>query len=992
MDVDEFHVLFRAITAPFIEGVSAMTVASERAAVGIDTAAASILASTERMAVGARGTTVAVDRMALQGQIAYDRLAASSLAASRAMELAATRAAAANVAISTTIASSEAAAASAAAATTKRYAMAALGAGIIAGATVKMAADFETATERLVTSAGETREGLDIVREGILKMTGEVGNSAAELSKAMYIVESGGQHGADGLLVLRAAAEGAAAEGADLYEVADAITSILADYHLEANKSALVTSKMVAAVGSGKTTFQEFSSSLSSILPIASAAHISLDDITAALASMTVHGMSAQQASQNLADVVRHMVAPTQVQTKELGQLGMSSADLAEKLGSKGLTGTLQEISQLIISHMGPSGRVLLNALNQSTEAAKDSKIMIDSMPKSLQALAHGYQNGSTTLAEWRKTLKALPPEQANLLAQWASLENRAKGFNDVLKSGSPAAQTYMDAMRRATGDATGLNVALMLTGENTEYVNQTVKKVSAATAEAGDHVKGWGEIQETFNLKLHRAKSAMGALAIEVGEKLLPAATKFFDGLAAGAEWMAKHEKLSTALAVGLGILTVGLTVATIAQWAMNSAVLANPYVWIAIAIVAAAALIVWAIVELVENWDAIWGWIKESAVAVWHWLVKVWNNIASATSRFWKNDIVEPIKHAWAKVKEWTGAAVDWIAAVPGRIANFLKALPHRLQEAAVEGAHRFFFAIGYGIGKVYVFFRDLPHNTAVFARRMWNGLVNLAEDGKDRVVRFFVELYHGAINTVTDWWHDTTAAVSRGYHATVDWVGKLPGRIADFFQDMYHGAVDRATKMVADVIVWLRGLPGRARDAIFALPGQIWSAVSGAGSWLYQAGRDIVQGAINGIKSMFSSAMNTVKGWGHDIASGFRAAVGIKSPSTVFAEAGRHIVAGLVAGIESQQDKAVGAVEAMADAMSLAPVVSFGVDGSGLGGIGPAGGRGWRPPAPSPPGDDRPIRIEVPVMVDGKEVYRAIVPHAQRHKNRNNTSALT
>src|SRR5262249_40871564 len=128
-------------------------------------------------------------------------------------------------------------------------------AGAIGLASIHMAADFESATTRLVTSAGEVQSNLASVRQGILDMAGQVGDSADQLAAALYVIESGGQHGADGLTVLRAAAEGAKTENADLTTVADAVTSVLQDYHLKASDAARVTSELVAAVGAGKTTF-----------------------------------------------------------------------------------------------------------------------------------------------------------------------------------------------------------------------------------------------------------------------------------------------------------------------------------------------------------------------------------------------------------------------------------------------------------------------------------------------------------------------------------------------------------------------------------------------------------------------------------------------------------------------------------------------------------------------------------------------------------------
>ena len=224
----------------------------------------------------------------------------------------------------------------------------AIGAAAAGGAVevVKMAGDFQASTERLVTSAGESQKNIGLVRDGILAMAGSVGYSAEQLSAAMYKIESGGQHGADGLRVLQAAAEGAKTENADLTTVADAVTSAMQDYHLKASDAAMVTSKLVAATASGKMTFEELAGSMSAILPIASANHVSLNDILGDLASMTVHGESAQQAAQNLTvggphiqrqrdDVIDHHMR-RQVALADTGALGLLQ-NLRDFLGGEKL-------------------------------------------------------------------------------------------------------------------------------------------------------------------------------------------------------------------------------------------------------------------------------------------------------------------------------------------------------------------------------------------------------------------------------------------------------------------------------------------------------------------------------------------------------------------------------------------------------------------------------------------------------------------------------
>jgi TP901 family phage tail tape measure protein len=229
------------------------------------------------------------------------------------------------------------------------------GVGIVAGAAlvgigvaaVKMATTYQTSTTRLVTSAGESVKNIDMVRKGMLTMAGQVGVSAEELSKAMYYVEAAGFHAGDGLTVLRAAAQGAAAEGANTTDVAKALTDVLVDYHMKASDAAKVTSQMGAAISHGKVNLEDFAKSFSNIIPAAAASGISFADAAGALAEMTNHGVTAQRASMNLAQALRSLVHPTGTMEKAFKTYGVSSVELSQKLhGPNGLTDAMEYISQ----------------------------------------------------------------------------------------------------------------------------------------------------------------------------------------------------------------------------------------------------------------------------------------------------------------------------------------------------------------------------------------------------------------------------------------------------------------------------------------------------------------------------------------------------------------------------------------------------------------------------------------------------------------------
>jgi TP901 family phage tail tape measure protein len=113
---------------------------------------------------------------------------------------------------------------------------------------VKWAGDYQSALTKLATTAGESQKNLHMVGQGMLDMAGQVGIGADELAKGMYTVESSGIHGANALVVLKAAAQGAKQENADLGKVTDAVTTALHDYNLPASDAAKVTSQLVTAV------------------------------------------------------------------------------------------------------------------------------------------------------------------------------------------------------------------------------------------------------------------------------------------------------------------------------------------------------------------------------------------------------------------------------------------------------------------------------------------------------------------------------------------------------------------------------------------------------------------------------------------------------------------------------------------------------------------------------------------------------------------------
>jgi hypothetical protein len=130
--------------------------------------------------------------------------------------------------------------------------------------------------------------------------------------------------------------------------------------------------------------------------------------------------------------------------------------------------------------------------------------------------------------------------------------------------------------------------------------------------------------------------------------------------------------------------------------------------------------------------------------------------------------------------------------------------------------------------------------------------------------------------------------------------------------------------AIRIIATIVGWIANLAGWFGTAVVAvahfygsmlsffssLPGRILGALGAVGSLLYQAGRDIVQGMINGIEHMAGAVFDKVKSLGSKAVSALKGVLKIFSPSGVFHELGQHVGQGLANGIASMADTVSGA----------------------------------------------------------------------------------
>jgi TP901 family phage tail tape measure protein len=291
------------------------------------------------------------------------------------------------------------------------------GGAAVAVVSLKMASDFQTATTELVTGAGESEKNIGMVRNGLLSLAPALGSTPTDLAKGMYLIESAGYHGAQGLQVLKAAAEGAKVGAADMSTVSNALTTALHDYNIPASQATAVTSALVATVAAGKTHMEDLANALGRVLPVASALKLPLQNVLGSVAALTNAGYTARLATTNLSSAVLSLTSPSAKAAKIMGDFGISSQQLINIMRdpSRGLSSAFQ----LIVDQVGkrfPAGSAnYITALKDMTGTTAGLKVALDLTGQSgnavlanTKAIGQAMQNGQGQVQGWSTVTKEL--------------------------------------------------------------------------------------------------------------------------------------------------------------------------------------------------------------------------------------------------------------------------------------------------------------------------------------------------------------------------------------------------------------------------------------------------------------------------------------------------------------------------------------------------------------------------------------------------------
>lgn len=358
-----------------------------------------------------------------------------------------------------------------------KWAFAGMSAAVM-GAT-KVYADFENAMAKVATQLpGQMMEHFDEMTDAVQEMSIEFGQSTDVMAQGLYDILSAAIPPENALQLLEQSAKTAAAGFTDVATTSDLLTSILNAYGREVEDVAQISDVLFQSVFRGKMEFEEMAHELGSIMGVAAQAGVSLEDLGAAMATLTRAGIPTAEAATAIRGAIMSFIDPGKEALETAQALGIEFNSTALK--SQGLIkaiGQLTGATQEQLSALFPNVRALVavqGVLGDLDGAYEDLRLNMEAAGTTQEAFTKATGTLQFSLAQLKADIQTLVQDFGKALAPAIyEIIDAIRGFVERLKEiDEDTLKNWADLfvlLTEITGLVAGLNaVAKVITSVGT--------------------------------------------------------------------------------------------------------------------------------------------------------------------------------------------------------------------------------------------------------------------------------------------------------------------------------------------------------------------------------------------------------------------------------------------------------------------------------------------------------------------------------------------
>ena len=755
-----------------------------------------------------------------------------------------------------------------------KLSMESIGTGMtVAGAAVtamgvkslKSFGQFESSLNQAAVVAGGTAKDIGQLDDLANKMGADLPLSAKDSADAMIEMARNGASIGDIKKQFPAIAQAATAAGADIKVTAGVVQESMNIWGKSLDSPQQAAAILVQTANASNASIEDMQQALATIGGPAGQAHMSMQVVSESIGLLTNKGFSAAQASMDLGHAITQMMAPSAVAKKAMNDLGISFTDAQGNM--KKFPDILRELNQALDglnpdekaqklkALFGASGmQAILPLMDSIKNKTNDTKVSWDAYAKAQEKAAGSTKRSTQSLKDQANEMqKNVGSSIEQLGGNWESLRNKSmKSFQGV--NGS-LIQNANQIMQWATTSNSGI-------AQFTRGFIGLSPSIGAATTSVG--------------LFLRNAKTIAGTLSSGI------TGISNFIKVGVGIVQVASGAKTATA---AFGALAESSKLASIAQWAFNSAILANPITWIVVgiaAVIAALALFFTKTKTGQQMWANFIAWLKNA-----------WNGLSQAATKLWQSvlkslqPIIKQLQVLWKQFQVFFIAMWNLLKPVVMPVFNFIR-------QYITTVMRNIMTVIKTMMNIIKISFSTGWNALTIIVRTVWDIIRTIISTSLSVVTGLLkagTALMRGdwsgawnAIKGVTSSiWHGITSVINTSMNGIVNIARAMMNGMRNVFSSVWNGIkgiFQNNISFIKSVTHVDLGAQGRAimNSFLSGLKGaweSVKSFVSGIGNWikahkgpisydeqlLIPAGQAIMSGLNGGLTTGFSDVQDNV-----------------------------------------------------------------------------------------------------------------------------------
>lgn len=698
-------------------------------------------------------------------------------------------------------------------------------------ASVKTAADFESAMSKVATVSGATGSDLEALTKKAREMGSKTKFSASEAAEAMNYMAMAGWKTEDMLSGIEGVMNLAAASGEDLATTSDIVTDALTAFGLSAQDSGHFADVLAAASSNANTNVSMMGETFKYCAPIAGALGFSVEDTAEAIGLMANAGIKSTQAGTSLRTIMTNLSGEVKICGESIGEVTVATTNA---------DGSMRDLSDILA----------------------DCRTAFSGLPESEKAAAAESLVGKNAMSGFLALMNAGEGDIAKLSGAIDNCNGAAQSMADTMNNNLEGQLTILKSQLQELAISFG------------EILLPAVKKIVGWVQGFIDVLNSLPDgVKETI-VTVALIAAALGPVLIIIGKIIT----------AVGTIMTIVPKVVGVIKAVKTAFLALNATMLA------NPIVL----IIAAIAALVAAFIYLWNNCdEFRQFWIDLWESIKQIAVAVWEVLkeffVSAWEFIKTTAETVW-NGLAGFFTGLWEGIKNIFTTVVNAISTFLSTMWNTIKSVAETIWNAiknvittVVNGIENTITTVWNGIkNTVTTVVNAIKTAVSTAFSAMWNGIkntisgiYNTIKNGFTNAVNFIKNLASSAFS----WGADIINGIVNGIKSCIGKVKDAVCSVADTIKSFLHFSVPDEGPLT-EYESWMPDFMSGLAKGIEKSKGMVKDAVSGlaadmvvnpqvnAGQMAMAGGGSVTSTDMSGLVSAIKDAVSSVGGGSGDI----------------------------------------------------------------------------------------------------------------------------